>query len=107
MNRKFVYYIIFAISNISSLSFNVSWTVSGNDLNAVIILFLNLGFLFLLFAKDRANNINAASWVVKALVEATPISGPAFVNIEYSDSLARELVGTLHIHRVDKGVYFI
>ena len=45
---------------------------------------------------------NTSNWAKKALVEATPISGPAFVNIEYSDSLASELVGTLHIQRVDK-----
>jgi uncharacterized protein YbaP (TraB family) len=40
--------------------------------------------------------------VVNALVEATPISGPALVKIEYSDSLASELVGTLHMLSVDK-----
>ena len=32
--------------------------------------------------KDKANNNKAASWVVKAFVDATPISGPAFVKIE-------------------------
>jgi hypothetical protein len=51
----------------------------------------------LLFAKDRASNIRAASCVVNALVDATPISGPALVNITKSDSLANELVGTLQI----------
>ena len=33
----------------------------------------------------------------KALVEATPISGPALVNKTKSDSLASELVGTLQM----------
>ena len=41
--------------------------------------------------------MSPANWVVNALVEATPISGPALVNKEKSDSLARELVGTLQI----------
>jgi len=36
------------------------------------------------------------------LVEATPISGPALVNNEKSDSLAKELVGTLQIVRVER-----
>ena len=49
------------------------------------------------YAKDNVRSISAASWVVKAFVEATPISGPALVNITKSDSLARELVGTLQI----------
>ena len=34
---------------------------------------------------------------MKAFVEATPISGPAFVKKTKSDSLANELEGTLHI----------
>jgi hypothetical protein len=36
-----------------------------------------------------------ASWQVKALVEATPISGPAWVDRSRSTSRAIELVGTL------------
>ena len=36
----------------------------------------------LLIQDGKANNIKAASWVVNALVDATPISGPAFVKIE-------------------------
>ena len=40
--------------------------------------------------------------MVNALVEATPISGPAFVKIENSDSLAMVLVGTLQMVSVDK-----
>jgi hypothetical protein len=40
--------------------------------------------------------------VVNALVEATPISGPAFVKKTKSDSLARELEGTLQIPKRDK-----
>ena len=51
----------------------------------------------MLFAKERLSSIKAASWVVNALVEATPISGPALVNNTKSDSLARELVGTLQM----------
>ena len=39
---------------------------------------------------------------MNAFVEATPISGPAFVKIENSDSLAIVLVGTLQIVRVAK-----
>ena len=46
---------------------------------------------------DMASNINATSCVVNALVDATPISGPAFVSKIKSDSLAIELVGTLQI----------
>ena len=91
-----------AISIICSLAVNASAIVSGNSLRALTILPLNLGFRPLLFAKDKANNISPASWVVKALVEATPISGPALVNNAKSDSLAKELVGTLQTVRVDK-----
>ena len=40
---------------------------------------------------------SAASWVVNALVEATPISGPARVSITSSDSRTSELSGTLQI----------
>ena len=49
------------------------------------------------FASDNVNNIKAVSCVVKAFVEATPISGPALVRSKKSDSLANELVGTLQI----------
>ena len=56
----------------------------------------------LLFDIEQANSISAASCVVNALVEATPISGPAFVNIFQSDSLAMVLVGTLQIVTMPK-----
>ena len=43
---------------------------------------------------------SAATCVVKALVEATPISGPARVSITSSDSRTSELSGTLQMARV-------
>ena len=46
--------------------------------------------------------VSAAIWVVKALVEATPISGPARVSITRSDSRTSELSGTLQIDSVDR-----
>ncbi len=45
---------------------------------------------------------SAASCVVKALVEATPISGPARVSSTSSDSRTSELSGTLQIASVDR-----
>ncbi len=42
-----------------------------------------------------ASAASTASWQVKALVEATPISGPAWVGRSRSASRAIELVGTL------------
>ena len=87
---------------ISSESFNVSLITSGNALSSDARFFLGSLSLFRLFAIDMANSIRPASWVVKALVEATPISGPALVNKTCSDSLANELVGTLQIERVLK-----
>ena len=91
-----------AISIICSFERRDAAIVSGNNLNALTILPLRRGFRFLLFARDKASNISPASWVVNALVEATPISGPALVNKEKSDSLASELVGTLHIVKDDR-----
>ena len=46
------------------------------------------------------SNIRPTSWVVKALVEATPISGPARVISTSSDSRVSELSGTLQIASV-------
>ena len=43
--------------------------------------------------------MSATNWVVKALVEATPISGPARVINTNSDSRVNELSGTLQIAR--------
>ena len=40
--------------------------------------------------------------MVKAFVEATPISGPAFVKKTKSDSLAKELEGTLQMPNLVK-----
>jgi hypothetical protein len=51
-----------------------------------------------------ANIYSIVSCVVKALVEATPISGPAFVYRTRSDSRASELSLTLQIVRM--GVFF-
>ena len=45
---------------------------------------------------------SAASWVVKALVDATPISGPARVSITSSDSRTSELSGTLQMASEDR-----
>ena len=45
-------------------------------------------------------SIKVVSWEVNALVEATPISAPAFVNTVTSDSLDKELSGTLHTDKV-------
>ena len=45
---------------------------------------------------------SAASCVVNALVEATPISGPARVRSTSSDSRTSEDSGTLQIARVDR-----
>ena len=39
--------------------------------------------------------------MVNALVEATPISGPARVKKTKSDSLTNELVGTLHMAKLE------
>ena len=76
---------------------NDSVIFSGKARKAPTTLPLNLGLRFLAFAKDKVSNIKAVSCVVKALVEATPISGPALVSKTKSDSLASELVGTLQM----------
>src|SRR5690625_7835302 len=46
------------------------------------------------------NNSSATSWVVKALVEATPISGPASVIRYRSELRTREESGTLQMASV-------
>ncbi|MNM96401.1 hypothetical protein D3C81_1088770 [compost metagenome] len=50
----------------------------------------------------RVSSSRATSWVVKALVEATPISGPAWVSRVRSDSRTSELVATLQIARLER-----
>ena len=45
---------------------------------------------------------SAVSCVVNALVEATPISGPARVSMTSSDSRTSELSGTLQIASEDR-----
>ncbi|MNZ98193.1 hypothetical protein D3C78_1174700 [compost metagenome] len=50
--------------------------------------------------RDRVSSIRPTSWVVKALVEATPISGPAWVSRVRSDSRTSELVPTLQMARL-------
>ena len=52
-------------------------------------------------ASDMVNNASAASCVVNAFVEATPISGPAWVIMTSSDSRTIELSGTLQIASVE------
>ena len=51
----------------------------------------------LCFASAITSMPSAVNWVVNALVEATPISGPARVNMTSSDSRTRELSGVLQI----------
>ena len=48
-------------------------------------------------ASSSTSSASALSWVVKALVEATPISGPARVIRTRSDSRTRLDSGTLQI----------
>ena len=45
----------------------------------------------------RLNRNRIANWQVKAFVEATPISGPAFIGRQKVDSLAIELSSLLTI----------
>ncbi|MNN67821.1 hypothetical protein D3C81_1834770 [compost metagenome] len=52
--------------------------------------------------RDRVSSISDTSWVVKALVEATPISGPAWVSRVRSDSRTSELMPTLQIARLPR-----
>ena len=49
-----------------------------------------------------ANNRKATNWVVKALVDATPISRPARVNSVKADSRTSELSATLQMVSVDR-----
>ncbi len=56
----------------------------------------------LFLASATINIPRAVSWVVNALVEATPISGPARVNSTNSDSRTMELSATLQIVSVDR-----
>jgi hypothetical protein len=58
-----------------------------------------LGSLPLARARLTASAAITASWQVNALVEATPISGPAWVESSRSTSRAIELVGTLMMPR--------
>jgi hypothetical protein len=54
------------------------------------------------FASATTSMPSAASCVVKAFVDATPISGPARVSITSSDSRTSELSGTLQIASCDR-----
>ena len=56
----------------------------------------------LLGERDDQHGQSAVSCVVKALVEATPISGPARVNSTRSDSRTIELSATLQIESVER-----
>jgi hypothetical protein len=51
----------------------------------------------LFFAKAMVSMARAVSWVVNALVDATPISGPARVSSTKFDSLTMELSATLQM----------
>jgi hypothetical protein len=51
-------------------------------------------------ARARVSSARAASWVVKALVEATPISGPARVRKRSAVSRTMADSGTLQMARV-------
>jgi hypothetical protein len=51
-------------------------------------------------ARASVSSARAASWVVKALVEATPISGPARVMKRRADSRTMADSGTLQMARV-------
>ena len=87
-------------STMSSMCFfspNASFTSAGVLMRSLMASVLLSLFMPLLFDIEHANRSNAASCVVNAFVEATPISGPAFVNIFQSDSLAIVLVGTLQM----------
>ena len=53
-------------------------------------------------AAATARADRAATWLVKALVEATPISGPAWVGNRMSASRAMVLVWTLTTAAVDR-----
>jgi hypothetical protein len=50
----------------------------------------------------NVSNRNATNWVVKALVDATPISRPARVSRVNADSRTSELSATLQIASVDR-----
>jgi len=53
-------------------------------------------------ASATVNIASAVSWVVRALVDATPISGPARVSSTSSDSRTIELSATLQTVSVDR-----
>ena len=56
--------------------------------------------IFLVLANKPDNRSRTVSWVVNALVLATPISGPASVNSARSVSRTKLEVATLHIASV-------
>ena len=53
----------------------------GKSIKALDIFLIEFSGLLLIFIKVSSNKLKHESWVTKALVDATPISGPAFVNI--------------------------
>lgn len=57
---------------------------------------------FCTWPMPRVSSSRATNWVVKALVEATPISGPAWVSRVRSDSRTSELVATLQIATLER-----
>ena len=71
----------------------------GSSNKALVILFLDPGKRLCTFISVNRSKFKADNCVTKALVEATPISGPALVKSVKSDSRQIELFATLHIAR--------
>ena len=90
-----------------SVIFSVFSNCLGSSSNAAAIFFLPLGFASLTPISVNSKRFKQASWVTNALVDATPISGPALVKRVYSDSRQRELLATLQIVRVRGSSVFL
>ena len=77
------------------------WAADRGDLETALCLIKHGADLEVKENRYGSTALNWAAWkkrpsVVKALVEATPISMPAFVIIAASDSRTNVLLGTLH-----------
>ena len=90
----------FAISLISLSSFKTSSIIPGKWRNCLTTFASLSGGRPKRLANTVINKVRATSCVVKAFVEATPISGPALVIKQSSDSRTKELSGTLQIARL-------
>jgi hypothetical protein len=75
---------------------------SGKALNELLILLSAAEESPWCLPSIKVSINNPTNCVVKALVDATPISGPALVKNTKSDSLAKELEGTLQIPSLAK-----